>query len=90
MKISQKEIINKIESILNIKNNKFNTEIEFIGFKEGNYIGINTHLILKCKKHNYIWDTTTYGNLRNLNKITRCKFCIDSIINTPEKALKKS
>lgn len=88
--LKESEVIDKIKSILKIKNNKFNTEIEFIGFKEGKYIGINnTHLILRCKKHNYIWDTTTFGNLKNLNKITRCKFCIDNIINTPEKALNK-
>ena len=39
--------------------NNLGKSIEFLGFKES-WHGLNTKLILKCRKHNYIGDKTTY------------------------------
>lgn len=66
--LSREEAIKNIkDKILKIKN-EFGTDLEFLGFreeKEGKLIKNNIsdcHLVLKCKIHNIIWNTTDYIN----------------------------
>ena len=62
--ISITNALNKISNFINK-----NPNIEFIGFLNNRWIGNKTRLILKCKKHNYIWNTSLYSSIAN-NQIT--------------------
>lgn len=89
--IAIKNIVKLINKI-NEKNNH-EADISFLGFFEDKWIGRNTKLILKCKKHNCVWDTTRYCNLHSL-KNNGCPICseeikIQSSSYTPEEALQK-
>ena len=91
-KLSDEIAINKVISVLNIRNKKFNRDVEFLGFLEGKYVTAqSTHLILRCKIHNCTWTTTTFSNFtKRVNEDLRCEYCLeDKYINTPEKALNK-
>lgn len=72
--MSAHEAIEKINTIIETR---LNNDIEFLGFVDDNWIGRNTRLILKCKIHGCIWESTTYGSLcsGSLKGISRCSEC---------------
>ncbi|EDH8282132.1 hypothetical protein CB696_00045 [Salmonella enterica subsp. enterica serovar Livingstone] len=45
-----------------IKNKCSESGYEFLGFVGGVWVGYYTKLILRCPKHDHIWETTSYGN----------------------------
>lgn len=67
---------NNIQYIIdNINQKCVEYNIEFIGFVNGKYEGNTTKLILKCLKHNIIWDTTCYSNFVNKKRHSGCLLC---------------
>lgn len=49
---SKERIINKIEKTQDHYN------IDFLGFKDNRYIGTTTKIVIRCRRHNIIWDST--------------------------------
>lgn len=72
--MSAQEAISKINIIIETR---LNNSIEFLGFVDNNWVGRDTRLILKCKIHKCIWESTTYGSLcsGSLKGISRCSEC---------------
>ena len=72
--LSAKEATKRINTIIETK---LNNSIEFLGFVNDCWNGRDTKLILKCKVHNCIWESTTYGSLcsGSLKGISRCPEC---------------
>ncbi|APC44470.1 hypothetical protein [Pseudoalteromonas phage PH357] len=73
---SKDSIINKIKEVEEHYN------IDFLGFKDDNYIGTTTKVILRCRKHHTIWDTTEARYIidRSCDKGSGCKLCKKEII----------
>lgn len=69
-----KEIaIEKVNKLIKQKNDN-GSDLEFLGFVDDKWIGNTTKLILKCNKHNIIWNTTSYNNFTKPNT-TGCIEC---------------
>lgn len=58
--------------------------IVFIGWKDG-CKNSQSYMILKCKKHNLTWDTTTYTNFIRRNKSLLCECCVNEKIANERK-----
>lgn len=61
--------------IENVKSkNEGGADIEFLGFVDNIWSGNTTKLILKCNKHNKIWDTTDFHNFCGTTRVgcTEC------------------
>lgn len=71
---TKKQAIDKINNIINYKNNILGCNLEFLGFFNNLWVGNTTKLILKCKKHNYVWNTTTFNNFMKKSMIG-CHIC---------------
>lgn len=72
------------------KNNN-GSDIEFLGFVDDKWCGNTTKLILKCNKHNKIWNTTRFNNFCNTSR-SCCIECgreaiLEANMYTPEEAL---
>lgn len=72
------------------KNND-GASLEFLGFVNNEWNGINTKLVLKCNKHNYIWDSTSFNNFRRDDYYILCPECRKERLSkyrsyTPEQA----
>lgn len=57
-RLNTDEVIKVIQDMCKERN------YEFLGFVEGEYIGVQTHLKLKCNNCGNIWETTTFDNFR--------------------------
>ena len=75
IRLLKNEAIRKINERINEINIEFNTDIEFINFVGNEYKNVNTKLILKCKKHNIIWDTTSFRTLVYSKRGPICPIC---------------
>lgn len=62
-KHTDEEAIRIIHEFLEKRNAIFGNDIEFLGFVGGKYVNTKTKLILKCNKHNFIWDTVCFNTL---------------------------
>lgn len=62
-KHTDEEAIKIIHEFLEKRNKIFGNNIEFLGFVGGKYVNTKTKLILKCNKHNLIWDTVCFNTL---------------------------
>ena len=62
-KLTETEVIEKINEICK------NKDFIFLGFN-GKFNGINTKLLLRCNKCGEEWGTTTYNNLRRIDRKT--------------------
>ena len=62
-KHTDEEAIKIIHDFLEKRNKIFGNNIEFLGFVGGKYVNTKTKLILKCNKHNLIWDTVCFNTL---------------------------
>lgn len=57
------EASNKIKEVIKQKNIILGSDIEFLGFINGKWEGETTKLILKCNKHNRLWNTTSFSSM---------------------------
>lgn len=73
-KITESEAIEKIKKLLVLKNQKLKTNLDFLGFVNNNWKGNTTKLILKCNKHNVVWETSSYNNFTK-NNFVGCSKC---------------
>lgn len=62
-KHTDEEAVRIIHEFLEKRNKIFGNNIEFLGFVGGKYVNTKTKLILKCNKHNLIWDTVCFNTL---------------------------
>ena len=69
-----KRMEQKVIESINRKRAMFNLDYEFLGFHE-KYEGYYTRLILKCNKHNTVWDTTRFGVFCSDTVIGGCPIC---------------
>lgn len=69
-RLSQEEATRKIDEVLKIK-----TSVEFLGFVGGEYKNNTTKLILKCKIHDIVWETTTFSDFIDLDNGSCCPKC---------------
>ena len=61
----EEEAIIKINKSLEIRNKIFDSNLEFLGFVGGKYVNSRTKLILRCNKHNEVFNTVCYNTLTN-------------------------
>lgn len=89
-KYTEDQAICKIKDKIELKNNN-GADLEFLGFLGGAWNGYETKLILKCNKHNHIWNTTSFKQFCGIDKLIGCSKCrIDTTAEarryTPEQA----
>lgn len=65
LKTPEETVVTNIQNRIKYLNNKYKSNINFIGFIDNEYSGNKTKLILECKIHNIIWKTTRVGDLLN-------------------------
>lgn len=59
-----------------IVNNLDHYNIDFLGFKDNNYIGTTTKVVLSCNKHSFTWDTTEARAIADKSYSgSGCKLC---------------
>ncbi|ECQ3868520.1 hypothetical protein F0A71_10420 [Salmonella enterica] len=69
-RLSNDDVIKSINEVCEKLN------IEFLGFVGGEYIGNRTKLILRCKKHNIVWETSDFSNLTSSHVSVGCRECV--------------
>lgn len=67
-RLTEIEAIEKIKELIKIKKDLYGADISFLGFNE-DWKGNSTKLILRCNKHNIIWNTTSYNNFVRISMI---------------------
>ena len=72
----EKVAIEKIEESIKYRKQTYGIDLEFLGFVGGKYINSEeTKLILLCKKHGVVWDTTSVHGFIGKKSICGCPIC---------------
>lgn len=88
--IPKEEAIKRINDRIDYLKLNYNLDLEFLGFREDEYKYSFNHLILKCKKHNIIWDSTLLNSFIKIEGIW-CPMCREeSNISTLERKCRLS
>ena len=72
----EREVLTKIYKSIEYRKQNYDLDIEFLGFVGGKYTNSeNTRLILLCKKHNVVWETTSVHGFLSYKSICGCPLC---------------
>lgn len=72
----EKIVLAKIYKSIEYRKQNYDLDLEFLGFVGGKYTNAeDTKLILLCKKHDIIWETTTVHGFISNKSICGCPLC---------------